>query len=73
MRYTPSHGTVILLMDMYTENDLFNRLRAMEQKYGYTSEQFITLWERGLLPYTDDYKIWAGLCYRLGVYEEDES
>lgn len=51
----------------YTEKDLRDRLRSLEETYGRDSEDFIAEWEAGRLPYTDDYFVWAGLCHRLGI------
>ena len=57
--------------DRYTEEDLRARLRSFEEEYDRDSEGFLAEWEAGRLPHTDDYFVWAGLCYRLGVRERE--
>jgi hypothetical protein len=59
---TGSRGT-------YTKADLVKRLRAFEDEYDLSSEEFFTKWEAGELPHTDDFFVWAGLCGYLGVKE----
>ena len=45
-----------------TEAELRDRMRRFEQAYGMTSDQFYPRYERGELPLTDDFFVWASLC-----------
>jgi len=66
----------------YSEQDVYERLRHFERRYGMSSEDFIRLYEssarvagawvyltvpRYRLVRVDDAFIWAGLCHRLGI------
>jgi hypothetical protein len=62
-------GTVAAVT--YSENDLRDRLRGFETEYDMESEDFLSKWESGDLPYTDAFFVWASLCTRLGVRERE--
>lgn len=55
----------------YNKAALVERLLSFEDEYGMSSEEFFTRWERGELPHTDPFFVWAGLCGHLGVKELD--
>jgi hypothetical protein len=55
----------------YTEGELRERLHGFEFEYKMESEDFLSRWETGDLPYKDAFFVWAGLCSRLGVRQRE--